>query len=309
MKWIKHNLSVFLEGWNTFWFKPIDAVYMSCFRFCASSVILITYLIRFFDIKLFFYESGLLSSSSAKAISQAVTKSSFRLILSSDAWLYFCYLLFILVLLLMILGVSNRLLAGLAFVLHLIFIHRNPAIVYGVDSIITFWLFYLTLSNSGKDIKWFTYFFNKRRGLVSERNIKGDWLNTVACRLVQIQLCVIYMYSGLEKLKGQTWWEGTAVWETLSFYDLGTSIDFSFLLSVPLVSAFLTAFTVLFEIYFPVLIWIPRMRWALLVFGLLFHLMIGVFIGIYLFSLIMLSAYVLFVSPETLKRTFRFVEK
>ncbi len=309
MSWIKNTLSSFLQGWNNFWFKPMDVVSMSCFRFCASSVILATYLIRFFDIKIFFYESGLLSSASAKAISQAVTKNSFRLVLSSDAWLYFCYLLFILVLLLMVLGLSNRLLAGLAFVLHLIFMHRNPTIVYGVDSIITFWLFYLVLSNSGKDIKWITYFFKKRKGLVSERTVKGDWLNTVACRLVQIQLCVVYMYSGLEKLKGNTWWEGTAIWETLSFYDLGTNIDFSFLLSVPLVSAFLSAFTVLFEIYFPILVWIPRMRWTLLICGVFFHLMIGVFIGIHLFSLIILSAYVLFISPEALKRVFRFIEK
>ena len=307
MKSFKIRAVKLVQVWNDFWFKPIEAVSMSVFRCCTGLVVLTAYLIRFFDIKIFFYESGLLSAEGAKAISQSTAPQNLVWILGSDAWLYFCYLSFIFLLVLLVLGVGGRITAGLAFLLHLLFIHRNPAVIYGLDSIVTFWLLYLVLSDSGRDLKWLNFFINKRKGLV--KNIKADWFNTIACRLVQIQLCVVYMYSGFEKLKGRSWWEGTAIWEALSFRDLGPGLDFSFLLSWPLLAAVLSSFTVLFELYFPVLVWVKPVRAPLLWAGVLFHLMIGLFIGIPFFALIMLSAYVLFISPESLKRFFRRFER
>ena len=302
MKWMKNKILVGVKSWDSFWFKPVDTISLACFRFCFCSVLLVMYLIRFFDIRLFFYESGLMSSASAKAIYNIYSTNAFHFVLSSDILLYLCYLLFIIILFLMVLGVANRLLIIFAFVLHLVFLQRNPSIIFGADVMATFWLFYLIFSNSNKQIKWVHYFFNKRKGLVSERIEKGDWLNTMSLRFIQIQLCVVYMFSGMEKLRSNSWWEGTAIWEALSFYDF-TLIDFSFLLSVPVLSGILVIFTVLFEIYFPVLIWIPKFRKALLIAGLVFHLGVGLSLNIYFFSLIMLSAYLLFIPPEFLRKS------
>ena len=41
----------------------------------------------------------------------------------------------------------------------------------------------------------------------------------VAIRLIQIHLCIIYLVSGLSKLLGKAWWEGTAVWGTLASFE------------------------------------------------------------------------------------------
>lgn len=301
MKWIKNKITIVVKSWDSFWFKPVDTVSLSFFRFFFCSILLVMYLIRFFDIRMFFYESGLMSSASAKALHGLYTDKAFNFILSSDTLLYLCYLLFIIILFFMALGMANRLLTAIAFVLHLVFLQRNPSILFGADIIATFWLFYLMFSNSNKQVRWVHYFLSKKKNLVSERTEKGDWLNTVSLRFIQIQLCVIYMFSGLEKLKGSSWWEGTAIWEALSFYDFAL-LDFSFLLSVPLLSGALVVFTVLFEIYFPVLVWIPKLRKTLLILGMLFHLGIGLSLNIYFFSLIMLSAYITFIPAESLKR-------
>ncbi len=301
MKKIKKNILNIFKSWDGFWFKPVDIVPLSCFRFCFCSVLLVMYLIRFFDIRIFFYESGLMSGSSAKALRRMYSDKAFDFILSSDVLLYLCYLSFIIILLLMALGVAGRLLYVIAFVLHLIFMQRNPSIVFGADMTATFWLFYLMFTNSNRQIKWVHYLLNRRKGLISDRQEKGDWLNTMGFRFIQIQMCVIYMFSGLEKLRGGSWWEGTAIWEALSFYDF-TLMDFSFLLSFPLISAVLVAFTVLFEIYFPVLIWLPRLRKFLLLSGLFLHLGIAFCLNLYFFSFIILSSYVLFIPPESLKK-------
>ena len=301
MKWIKNKLFTWIAAWDSFWFKPVDAISLAAFRFCFCSILLIMYVIRFFDIRIFFYETGLLSSSSAKTLHKLYTDNVIHLIFSSDLLLYLFYLLFIIILLLMTLGIANRLLAVGAFVLHLVFLQRNPSIIFGADMVATFWLFYLMFASSNKQIKWLSYFLNKKQSLVSERAEKGDWLSTIAFRFLQIQLCVIYMFSGLEKLKGSSWWEGTAIWEALSFYDFAL-IDFSFLLSIPLLSGFLVIFTILFEIYFPVLVWIPKIRKTILLAGICFHVGIGLCLNIHFFSLVMLSSYVLFIPPGFLRR-------
>ena len=305
MKWIKKKVLKSYKGWNSFWFGPLDTINLACFRFCFCLVLLGMYLIRFSEIRLFFYESGLISSSKAKALHHMMHPDKlFNFMLPSDMWLYLCYLLFIVVLLLMVLGVHSRILAGVAFVLHILFLQRNPTIIFGADMVATFWLFYLILAHTPKQLRWLYYFSHKRKGLISDSPRGGGWLSTIAVRFIQIQLAVIYMFSGLEKLKGSSWWEGTAIWEALSFYDF-TLVDFSFLLAYPLLAGVLTAFTILFEIYFPVLVWVPKLRKMLLLAGLLLHIGIALALNIYFFSLIMLSAYILFIPPEALRKLLR----
>ena len=302
MRWLKDKFFIGIQQWDSFWFKPVDTISLACFRFCFCSVLLVMYLIRFFDIRMFFYENGLLSSAGAKTIYKMYAKNSFSFIISSDALLYICYLSFIIALLLMALGVGGRLVALIAFVLHLVFLQRNPSIIFGADVIATFWLFYLVFAQSNKQVKWAHYFLHKRKGLISDRSEKGDWLNTMSLRFIQIQLCIIYMFSGLEKLKGSSWWEGTAIWEALSFYDF-TLIDFSFLLSFPVLVGLIAVFTVLFEIYFPVLVW-TKLRKTFLILGVFFHIGIAISLNIYFFAFIILSAYMAFIPPNALRAFF-----
>ena len=300
MKWIRDTIFETLEAWDSFWFKPVDTITLACFRFFFCFVLLVMYLIRFFDIRLFFYESGLMSGSSAKVLHHSFTPKVFYLVPPSDILLYLCHLLLIVVLLCMVLGITNRLLAILAFLLHLIFLQRNPSIIFEPDIVATFWLFCLIFSNSHKQLRWVHYFLNKRKGLISERAEKGDLFNTLALRFIQIQLCAIYAFSGLEKLKSRSWWEDTAVWETLSISPFNF-IDFSFLLSMPLLLGVLSVFTILFKIYFPVLVW-TSLRNTVLIIGLCFHVGMALCLNVHFFALIMLSAYIVFIPSGFLRQ-------
>ena len=297
------------QGWDSFWFKPVDTISMACLRFCLCFTLLVFYLIRFFEVRIFFYESGLINAASAKAMHYYVSKNAFHLILSSDFWIYICYIVFIIVLFLMVMGVGNRLVSLLAFVLHLMFIQRNPTIVYGADYVATCWLFYLVFSQSHKQLKWVNFFVHKRKGLITEGASKGDWINTVSFRLVQIQLCFIYAFSGFSKLAGTSWQNGTAVWDSLLVYDSSFLFDHTLFLSMPVLVGTLSVAVILFEVYFPILIWFSRWRTIALVAGIMFHLGIGVFMTLWFFSLIMISSYVVFVPPEVLKRFFRRFQK
>jgi hypothetical protein len=134
----------------------------------------------------------------------------------------------------------------------------------------------------------------------------------LAIRLLQVHLCIIYLAAGLSKLLGAPWWTGHAVWGTLANFEtapmqyewyLGLLRALAANRLVYEVAMTLAAlFTLAFEICYPFLIWGPRTRWLLLGMALLLHGLIGAFIGLKTFSLLMLTMNLAFVPPETLRR-------
>jgi hypothetical protein len=118
-------------------------------------------------------------------------------------------------------------------------------------------------------------------------------LASVALRLTQIQLCIIYLFAGTEKLKGPLWWRGEAIWGVLSNAQT-TTFDFGFMANLPLVITFATYATLVWEIYFPVLVWSRRARYPWLLGGVLLHASIGLMMNLPFFASVMVAAYSVF---------------
>ncbi|RYZ64298.1 MAG: hypothetical protein EOP05_22265 [Proteobacteria bacterium] len=166
-----------------------------------------------------------------------------------------------------------------------------------------------------KPILWFfiksdvrfslTSYFRSKRG--KPRALKDGSLSQLASsasvRLLQIQLCLIYAYTGLEKMKGPTWWDGTAVWTVLGNRQL-FSFDISWVRNAPLLIALMTFGTVFFEIYFAALVWIPKVRKWILSLGVMMHTGIALSMGLFYFSLGMISTYFVFLKPAFLEMVF-----
>ncbi|RYZ85168.1 MAG: hypothetical protein EOP04_16535 [Proteobacteria bacterium] len=123
---------------------------------------------------------------------------------------------------------------------------------------------------------------------------------SVAFRLSQIQVCVIYAYSGWEKLKGVAWWKGEALWTVLANSQIAR-FDFGFTSHLPMVIIAATYITMLWEIYFPVLVWIPKLRRPSLILGVLVHLGILITLFIPHFATLMIVAYVVFLTPQEIE--------
>ena len=143
-----------------------------------------------------------------------------------------------------------------------------------------------------------TYLRKKYFGLKKDNSQeKGDELTFVGLRLMQIQICISYAMTGLEKLKGASWWEGSAVWYVMGNQQL-VHRDFSFFYNVPMVVALMTFSVLLFEIYFPIAIWQKRLRPLWVIFGITFHLFTSFFMGIFYFGLIMMVSYLVWLRKE-----------
>jgi hypothetical protein len=122
----------------------------------------------------------------------------------------------------------------------------------------------------------------------------------VAVRLIQLHMCVVYLFAGLGKLLGQTWWAGTALWGAFANYEYQTW-DMTWLGWHPLIVNLLTCTVLVWEISYCVLVWPRLLRPLVLALAVPLHLGIAVCMGMMTFGLVMLVGNLAFVSPAVVR--------
>lgn len=290
-------MSSFKSLWNSFWFdsQNLQIKTVSLFRMLLGGLLFIFYFLRFLNFETYYGDEGFLPISKLH-----IYDLNFNYyILEFVQWLQFENLFYALHILLLILlfclalGVLPRWATFLTFLLNVLFLHRNPLINYGADYYASCFLFYLSL------IQHSQYFS------VKVKSVSIDLLSCVGYRLLQLQFVIAYAYAGFDKLKGQSWWEGKAVWNSVINPQIST-FDFSWMSHFPFVIGVLTFLTIIYEIYAPVAFFSRRARHLWLFLGVGFHLGILFTLNIPFFALIMTLALLLFVKDDELKRLLRF---
>jgi hypothetical protein len=110
--------------------------------------------------------------------------------------------------------------------------------------------------------------------------------------LIKVQVALIYFLSGYDKLITESWRTGAAVF-SISNLDFFSNPVFDIELSKN--SALLIAWLIIvFELAFPVLIWLQRFRKYLLLISLFFHFAIIIFLGLLDFGILMIITYSIF---------------
>ena len=187
------------------------------------------------------------------------------------------------------LGSHTRLSAFLAWGLHLSLVTSGFASIYGVDQLANTFLFYLLLFPSGR-----AWTFASRPAVS-----RGEDPIPVGClRVMQFHLCVIYLAAGLEKAMGIQWWNGEAIWQTVS-QPIFSTLDLSWLAKYSWVPMLAGWGTLVVEIGYVFFIWPRRTRkvWCIATIGL--HMAVGLFMGLVFFSSVMiLLTACLFLIPE-----------
>ncbi len=218
----------------------------------------------------------------------------------------------LIVLLMFTLGLFTRVTSVLTWLAAVSYLHRDPQVLFGQDTMMNILLIYLMVANSGAALSLDRVIARYRATRASIARCGGIDATcsaflaapppSVACgfaqRLLQVHFCFIYMASGLSKLKGSTWWSGDAMWLTLVnpeftliHFDWYESLLRSTFSSRPLystVAALGVAFTLFVEIGLPFLVW-TRLRPYMVIGGFLLHFGIGVFMGLLVFSLFMMT--------------------
>lgn len=118
-----------------------------------------------------------------------------------------------------------------------------------------------------------------------------------ALLICRIQLCLIYLLSGFDKVTSSAWRSGDAIHSIVNLeFFMNPHITIPASKSFYLMIAWVV---ILFELAFPVLIWFKRLRIYVLSAGILFHLIIIFVLSLPDFGLIMLLLYTLFIPWRT----------
>jgi hypothetical protein len=228
-------------------------------------------------------------------------------------WMYAVQAAIVLSSALFLLGYATRLTSALTWFAAVSFMNRNPAALFGVDTMTVVLLMYLTIGPSGAALsldRWLALRRARRLGL-PEPPLAPMVSATLALRLIQLHACIIYLSAGLSKLQGTSWWNGTAPWGTLTNHEyapmhISLFVDFLHFLAryrwlYELSMTTATLGTLVFEIGYPFVIWVRGLRTVWLWMAVLLHLGIGMFLGLRTFSLLMLAFNLAFVSPATVR--------
>jgi hypothetical protein len=140
-----------------------------------------------------------------------------------------------------------------------------------------------------------------RRGASTE--VSPSSAATVAIRLIQLHMCIIYLFSALGKLQGDSWWSGDAVWYSVATLEY-QSLDMTWLIDHQWLVNMLTHTTVFFELTYSALIWPRLTRPWMLILAVFVHGGIVVALGMPTFGLVMLIGNLAFVSPKTVRKVF-----
>lgn len=179
----------------------------------------------------------------------------------------------------LIAGLFSRVSAVLAWFIHLAAAKSGSLFAYGADHFMTIGLFYLMLAPHPDRRALDARLWRRRR---PDAHLLGFFR-----RVLQLHLCVVYLFSGLSKALGSGWWDGSNLWRALTRppFDL-VSIDALASVSFLLAPAGLAVWII--ELLYPALIWRGKTRRLWLGMICAMHATIGLAMGMYLFALIMI---------------------
>ena len=189
-----------------------------------------------------------------------------------DTLLIICRLCYPVFLALLFAGVLTRISSIASLFFQLLLIKSIHLYEYGVDYYATISLFYCCI------------YPVQKATATDDKSAKER--NKLFLLLLQAHLSIAYFFSGFDKIIGETWRNGEAMWKTLHSHVYTVYINLDFLATTPF---FLLAgwATVFLEMFYPVFMNISRFRkyWLYCVIGL--HLFIALFMGLVFFSLLL----------------------
>jgi len=197
------------------------------------------------------------------------------------------------------LGIFPRCAAFCAWLAAVSYSYRNMDILHSGDNLIRIGSFFLIFARTGGVFslsrsvrRWF--FPQASSGSQPPGSLVPAWPQ----RILQVQLCILYLVAGIWKATGPTWRNGSAVGMVLQLGEFQRFPIPDFLLT-PVMSQVMTYGTLAFELGFPLLVWIPSLRIPVLLAGLAFHAGLDWVMNVQMFQWLVTAYYLLWLKPAS----------
>ncbi len=289
------------SAWDRFFFTPSDAATLAFIRILTGAMLLYTHFVWSLELGGFFGEQGWLSKDFVYRYHDSVFGWS-HLYWLSDGLLLWCSHLFALgVFFALMVGFKSRVASVLAYLLAVSYAHRATGALFGLDQINCFLAMYLMVGPSG-DAYSVDRWLRKRKQQDNNNQPIPKVSTTIAIRLIQLHLCVVYLFAGLGKLFGESWWSGTALWGAFANQEYQT-LDMTWMAHSLVLVNVVTHIALFWEVTYAALIWNRHTRPIMLFLAVPLHLGIAMCMGMVTFGLVMLIANLAFVPPHLVRRS------
>lgn len=276
-----------LRSWNEFWFTPADPLPLAVVRICTGLLLTWSCIVWLHDPDAFFGPGGWLPAHEVWRMNDQPWQWSWYFAASSPNAVRVLGGITLAAAVLLTLGLATRLSAVVALAGFVSAANRAPLNVFGFDDTLGLLLIPLVIGPAGACLS-----VDRRLGLAGQEG--PSVAAAVALRLLQVQLCVVYFFSGCGKMFGASWWEGTALWGAVANGQYRT-LDLTGLARHPLVTNALTLGTLFWEVAYPAIVWPRLTRRLALGLAVAVHLGIGLAMGMLEFGLAMITANLAFV--------------
>jgi hypothetical protein len=281
------------DGWNRFWFTPADPLPLAMIRIGAGLLLAWSMAVWLLDADAFFGTGGWQSPENVWRSNDQPWQWSWYFAVSSPTGTRVLGWITLVAAVLLAIGLATPLAAIVSLAGLVSAVNRAPLNVFGLDDTLGLLLVPLVIGPAGGAVSLDGMLLGRGRPTPSVRA-------GIAIRLLQVQLCVVYCFSGCGKLLGASWWEGTALWGAAANVQYRT-LDLTGLARHPLLTNALTLATLFWEVAYAALVWPRLTRPLFLSMAVAVHLGIGLAMGMMEFGMAMIIANLAFVPPTVFR--------
>ncbi len=119
-----------------------------------------------------------------------------------------------------------------------------------------------------------------------------NFSNNLGACLIMVQVCLLYLVSAVAKLQSEKWMQGSALAAVSGLRHFRWNE--SRLIPEGWLSRVLTYAVLIYQLFFPMLIWLPKFKKTLLIAGVLIYLYIALYMGLVSFGITMIVAHLYF---------------
>jgi uncharacterized membrane protein YphA (DoxX/SURF4 family) len=289
-----------VRAWDRFWFTPAQPHTLALIRVLGGAMLFYTHLVWGLRLNAFLGPQAFIDNATALKLQEGWYSWSYLWYIESPALLWTLHIAALVIFALLTLGLFTRVVAVLACLITLAYCHRLHGAQFGLDQVNAMLAMYLMLAPCGEVFSLDRWLSIKRAG---QRLAPRAFVSTnIAIRLIQLHMCVIYLFGGISKLRGQMWWDGSAVWGAIANLEY-QSIDLTWLAHYPWIIAALTHATIFWETFYCFTVWPKWSRPLTLAMAVAVHGGIAAALGMVTFGLAMIIANLAFISPSLVAAT------
>lgn len=290
-------MRAFFEAWNRFFLREESPVPLGAFRIAYGLAVMATLLLLKPDWLAWYGPHAWMSIGTMHELEPGPRLNLFTVLPQENAWISAFFWVFLASAAMLAAGFLSRFNSIVVYVCLASIQQRNLYVLHGGDTFLRVAGFFLMFAPAGAALSVDRWLRVRRGQEPASPRPRSVW----AQRMIQLELSFLYLTTVLWKLQGTPWLKGAALFYVYHVLELQRFPVPDWMLD-PKMLRLGTWYGLALEFSLGALIWIKRLRYKLLLAGVIFHLWLEYSLNIPMFQWDILTAYLLFVDAKDYRK-------